>query len=170
MPKEHQPLSLSAIHIDLESRSVLFESDGETVGHLTLSEDGMVFLAGSTASPPANTTPDTRPAKDAPSSKERDETIVLSGRLRADPKEGRPDRSGNPTAWAPFAARPQEGEEPQVYSATFHRRTVPLVLKLSKGAAITVRGFARESDDPERMDYLSVVGLLDYPGKPKKEE
>jgi hypothetical protein len=57
-----------------------------------------------------------------------------------------------------------------MYSATFHKHTAKIALALDADAAVTVQGYPHESDDPgsRRMDTLSVINLLDYPGRPPK--
>lgn len=56
-----------------------------------------------------------------------------------------------------------------MYSATFHKHTTKIALKLAAESTITVQGYPHESDDPgsKRMDTLSVINLLDYPGNEK---
>jgi len=99
---------------------------------------------------------------------EKERTLVLSGRLRSKPREGRPDSRGNATSWARFAAHEDDREGAHMFSATFHRHSARIALGLPAGAPLTVEGYSHDSGDPtgKRLDTLSVINLLDYPGKP----
>src|SRR5205809_507993 len=102
-------------------------------------------------------------------SKEKKEApLTLTGRLKTQPRDGRPDAKGNPTAWARLAVHEEGRDDAHLYSATFHRHTARIALSLTKDAQVTVQGYAHTSDDPRRMDTLSVVNLVAYPGKPDK--
>lgn len=87
-------------------------------------------------------------------------TVTLTGRLTTKPKPGRPDRSGNRTAYARFAAH-AEGEQAHDYIATFHRQTAQLALSLARGAQVTVEGYPHASGSEKRMDTLSVFRIID---------
>jgi hypothetical protein len=100
------------------------------------------------------------PASASDAAKEREKTITLTGKLKSQPKPGKPDRSGKPTAYADFAAHVEGEKAAHYYVATFHRHTKDIALKLPKEAQITV------NDYPQRKDTFSVVNVVDYPGKP----
>jgi hypothetical protein len=65
----------------------------------------------------------TSPASASEAAKEREKTVTLTGKLKSQPKPGRNDRSGNPTAYADFAAHVEGEEKAHYYKATFHRYT-----------------------------------------------
>ena len=178
---------LTGIHLDLTERSVTFEAGAEVVGKLTLAAEGILFeahpgrdaisaaagaevVAGelvdgeSSASTPTADRPEH--GKQAAHA-ELEGRVTLAGRLKTKPREGKPDRRGNPTAWARFAAHVEGEDGPHLYSATFHRHTAPIALTLEKDAPLTVDGYAHPSRDPSstRLDTLSVVNLVAYPGK-----
>ena len=94
--------------------------------------------------------------------------MTLTGTLLTQPRAGKPDRRGNPTAWARFAAAEAGQDEARVYGATFYRATVPIALGLAKGSSLTVEGYAHTRVDAsgKRLDTLAVVHLASYPGKP----
>ena len=56
-----------------------------------------------------------------------------------------------------------------LYGATFHRHTAAIALGLAAGTQITVEGYPHANWDRsgKRMDTLSVINLLAYPGKPE---
>jgi len=102
---------------------------------------------------------------------EKPKTVTLQGRLKSKPISGRPDRNDKPTAWARFAAHEDGLEQAHLYSTTFHRHTAEIALRLDAGAPLTLQGYPHEPGDAtsKRMDRLSVINLLDYPGKPKEK-
>ena len=185
---------LTGIRLDLTERSIAFEAGAEVVGKLTLAPEGILFEApppaGSFLEPGAaaevvtgelvdDETPTTTAGEDRPEQPEPGEQsprtelegrVTLAGRLKTTPREGKPDRRGNPTAWARFAAHVEGEDGPHLYSATFHRHTAAIALTLEKDAPITVDGYAHPSRDPAgtRLDTLSVVNLVAYPGKGKR--
>ena len=53
---------------------------------------------------------------------------------------------------------------------TFHRHTANTALTLSTEAQITVQGYLRPSEDPQRMDSFSVFNLVNYPSKPDMDK
>ena len=179
MGKEHEGagIPITAIHINLKDRSITLETEGQTVAKLTLAPEGVIFyqpqhdLEASNPAP-ASTQLSQRssvvesPTSEPPASKER-KTTVLTGKLKAKPKEGRPDRRGAPTAFARFAAHVEGEDKPHDFIATFHRHTTKLALTLDKEAQITVDGYPHKSNSPKRLDTFSVINLLAYPGKPK---
>jgi len=103
--------------------------------------------------------------------REKEPTITVTGRLKTEPREGRPDSRGNPTAWARLTAHEEGREDAHLYSATFHRHTAKIALGLEREAQITVQGYAHLSEDPgaKRLDTISVVNILNYSGKPAKQ-
>lgn len=87
-------------------------------------------------------------------------TVRLVGRLKSTPREGRPDGRGRPTAWAKLAVHQEGRESAHMYSATFHAATTSKVLALAADSQIIVEGYIRASNDPSRMDALSVFSLV----------
>lgn len=186
MSKEQQPgdqpqqgVRVSRLMINLEERSLTVFSRDNVLAKLTLDARGVVFEAGrGQPMPPSDVMPIREQAAslaasvpaEAPSSHEKPTAVTLTGRLKSKPRPGRPDSRGNPTAWARFAAHEEDREGAHMYSTTFHKRTAPVALGLDKDAKLTLQGYPHESDDPgnKRMDTLSVINLLDYPGKPEK--
>lgn len=163
MEREQLARKVTAIHIDLKERSVSFDIEGDANpaqmgagGDLVIEPAAVAATEAveTTAGAETNVTP------------EADAAVVMTGHLRAVAREGRPDRHGKPTAWAPFLGKTEDEEQPRAYSATFYRGAAPIALSLGKGSDLTVRGFVRPSVDPEKDDWLSVVGVLNYPGKP----
>jgi hypothetical protein len=115
--------------------------------------------------PPASVASALEPST-AAESRERQQTVVLTGSLRTQPKAGRPDSRGRPTVWARLAVHDEGSEQDRVYSATFYRDSTAVTLGLAKGAQITVEGFPHVGDPSrKRPDRLSVIALHDYPGK-----
>jgi hypothetical protein len=110
-------------------------------------------------SPPAS-------ASASETAKEREKTVTLSGKLKSQPKAGKPDRSGKPTAYADFAAHVEGEKGAHDYVATFHRHTRQIALTLPKEAQITVNRYPHPSNAPKRKDTFSVVNIVEYPGKP----
>ena len=181
---------LTGIHLDLTEHSVTFEAGEQVVGKLTLAAEGILFeahpgrdaisaaagaevVAGelvdgeSSASTPAEDRPEQPEHGEQAAHAELEGRVTLAGRLKTKPREGKPDRRGNPTAWARFAAHVEGEDGPHLYSATFHRHTAAIALTLDKDAPLTVDGYAHPSRDPAgtRLDTLSVVNLVAYPGK-----
>jgi hypothetical protein len=186
---DHGPVPLRKIHIDIDlaSRAVTFgfAAEGLPVTRLTLSPAGILYqLIGLSArsdqpgdepiAPPeaavalAGEGLASDEAKGA--AKPKDLTVALTGRLKSQPKEGRPDNQGHPTAYARFAAHEEGAESGHLYLATFHRASRRIALGLAADDQITVEGYPHPSDDPsgKRLDTLSVFRFLNYPGKPEK--
>ena len=195
MEREGNPsrVALTGIRLDLAARSVSFEAGEQVVGKLTLAPEGILFeahpslgsilQAGESAAVVAGElldgeTPATIPVEDGPEQGEQtaraemEGRVTLAGRLKTKPREGKPDRRGNATAWARFAAHVEGEEGPHLYSATFHRHTAAIALSLDKDTPVTVDGYAHQSRDPAgtRLDTLSVVNLVAYPGKGQRAE
>jgi hypothetical protein len=62
-------------------------------------------------------------------------------------------------------------EKAHLYSATFHRNTAAVALRLEKGAQLTVEGYPHAGDAArKRMDTFSVIAVHRYPGKQKNRQ
>ncbi len=157
--EEHNRIPLTAIHIDLRERSVRFDAESGPVGKLIVSGETILFEAHHASLPVGEQAPK---LDDTP---EREATVVVSGTLRSTPKAGRPDRSGNPTAWARLAVHEEDQPEAHLYLASFHRHSAQIALGLKPGASVTVAGYPHVSDDPKRLDTFSVMNIVNYPGK-----
>jgi hypothetical protein len=161
--QERQPERLKTIHIDLEARTIIFQA-GQTETKLTFSTEGLLYeVLG--ADPITDRSVD-RLTGESDGAKEKESSVTLTGRLKTQPKEGRADRRGKPTAWAKLAVHEGARDQAKMYSATFHRHTAKIALGLRRDALITVQGYVRESAAPQRMDSVSILNLLAYPGKP----
>jgi hypothetical protein len=190
MGKEGQPVEaadvqaaegvpLKGLLIDLEARSVTMLSTTEVLAKVTLSSSGIIFESGATPPAESAAVPEPTPppvavpatADSTETSVEKARTVTLNGRLKSKPREGRPDAQGKPTAWARFAAHEEDRDTAHIYSTTFHKHTAPIALGLDNEAPLTVQGYPHlhQQDDPDskRMDTLSVINLVDYPGKKK---
>lgn len=173
MPKEGKPegIPLTAIHIDLEQRSLTLETDQRPAVRLTFSLRGILceLLTPPADSPGSPASLITERAVDRLISPtpEKEPTVTLTGRLKSQPRAGRPDARGNPTAWARFAAHDEATDALKLYSVTFHRHTAKIALGLERNAQVTVQGYAHPSNDPagKRLDTLSVINIVSYPGK-----
>jgi hypothetical protein len=163
--------------IDLQEPSLTVLSETEVLAKISLSPSGLVFESRSAARLEAAAVSEpSRPLVDVPataasveSAAEKARTVTLNGRLKSKPREGRPDAQGKPTAWARFAAHDEDRDTAHLYSTTFHKHTAPIALGLDTEAPLTVQGYPHIQDDPgsKRMDSLSVINLVDYPGKTK---
>jgi hypothetical protein len=177
---EGERIALTRVEFDIAGRSITLEAGDKPIARLTFSSGTIYFqtpalsLSGdaiSTAELPGGIpSPDDAPVAedrtiDAEVSQERERPVVLSGRLKSKPREGRPDGRGNPTAWARLAAHEDGDEKARLYSTTFHRHTARIALGLDLNAPITVQAYRHLYDDPERMDTLSVINIVAYPGK-----
>lgn len=153
---------ITGIHLNLVERTLTFDVDGRPGVSLRLASYGLTLestLAMSSGSEPASEAMD-----------EAQRTVTLSGRLKTAPKPGRPDRSGNPTTYARFAAHVEGEDDAHDYVATFHRHTASLALRLRKEDQLTVEGYAHPSSGARRLDTFSVVNLIKYPGMPVRPE
>jgi hypothetical protein len=170
------------IHINLTDQTITLKKGEEVVATVVfegkLPASGVIFFGNQHALPdsdspfdedvdasvsPAIASAEVRPQDVA---KEKEKTITLSGKLKSQPKQGKNDRSGKPTAYADFAAHVEGEEKAHHYKATFHRRTRDIALKLPIEAQITVFGYPHPRNSPRSTDTFSVVNLVDYPGKP----
>ena len=167
MTQEGSSEQLKAIHINLDERSITFQAE-RTSTRLTLSVAGLLYEV--LGVDPITDRSVARLAGDIDGAKENEPNVTLTGRLKTQPKEGRADRRGKPTAWAKLAVHEDGRDEAKMYSATFHRHTAGVALGLPRDALVTVQGYVRESSDPQRMDRVSVFNLLAYPGKPGKSD
>jgi hypothetical protein len=176
---ERSGIPFTNIHINLTDQTITLKKDEEVVATLVfegkLPAEGIIFFpnrlqtlpAGAESQPQAIEPVFPASASDmADTAKEREKTITLSGKLKSQPKPGKPDRSGKPTAYADFAAHVEGEEKAHDYVATFHRHTRDIAAKLPKEAQITVTGYPHPSNSPKRKDTFSVVNIVDYPGKP----
>jgi hypothetical protein len=196
MTPERQPaeIRLTGMHINLVDRIVTLEAQDGRKARLSFGEPQTLFQAGAEQQaalpieaatpdelvaepeeeaweePPAATAPSPE-ADAAPDRREQQPTVVLSGRLRTKPREGRPDNQGRPTAWARLAVHEEGAEQAHLYSATFHRHTAAIALGLDRGAQLTVEGYPHAGDAArKRLDTLSVIALHQYPGKPESQK
>ena len=176
---EQNLVPLRAIRIDLAERSITLETAEEPVAKLVFSS-GTIYFQKPAAEPSEGLiTPDEGPgdvsdpepvaAGDIPGSRERQQALILSGKLKSKPRQGRPDSQGRPTTWARLAVHDEDQDNAHIFSATFHRGSASIALGLPMDAAVTVEGYAHPSNDPDgkRLDTLSVFRFLNYPGKPE---
>lgn len=118
-PENEQSAAVDAIHIDFRDRSITFEGRQGAIARLVLSD--AVYLQTPIESPPEGLIlPDeedsgfqvledeTSTAEGPAPVAEKEQPVVLSGRLKSQPREGRPDSQGHPTAWARLAVH-EEG-------------------------------------------------------------
>lgn len=174
MPKEQEGIPLTAIHIDLKDRSITFEAEDQMATRLTFFPEGIFYqLLGSRSITQRSVDKlITQSAEPLPpsGSREKEPTVTVTGRLKTEPKPGKPDRSGNPTAYARLAVHEEGRADAYLYLATFHRHTTAIALSLPKDAQITVQGYPHFNDNPstKRLDTFSVINMPHYPGKPVK--
>jgi hypothetical protein len=176
MAKEDEAgIRFTDIHINLADQSITLKKEEEVVATLIfegkLPASGVIFF-GNQPQPlldsPFDEEPEmpVSPASPSDAAKEREKTVTLSGKLKSQPKPGKADRSGKPTAYADFAAHVEGEKDAHYYIATFHRHTRGIALKLPKEAQITVSGYPHTSNSARRKNTFSVVNILEYPGKP----
>lgn len=159
-PEGERRLPVTDIHIDLVERSVTLRARDRLLGKVVFERSGDIFFE-----PPAPLPVPERAAD----TKEKPGTVVLTGKLKSEPRPGKPDRRGNPTAWAAFAAHDEAADETHVYIASFHRHVTSIALAaLNAGDQITAEGYPHIYNDPNRKDTFSVINLLNYPGKPRR--
>jgi hypothetical protein len=166
------------IHINLADQTIVLKKEDEVVATLLfegkLPAAGVIFLGNQSQAlldSPFDEEPDTPASPPSSTSaseaaKEREKTVTLTGKLKSQPKAGKPDRSGKPTAYADFAAHVEGEKGAHDYVATFHRHTRGVALKLPTEAQITVTGYSHPGNKPRRKDTFSVINILGYPGKP----
>lgn len=179
MERDSSSPAITALYVNLVDQAIEFEDARGTIarvdfsGDTILVEGEVVDLRRSSATTdqvpdyvPAASTGMTPNAASGEAATEKEATVTLAGRLKSTPKPGRPDRSGNPTAWARLAVHDDDRPDAHLYLASFHRHTARIALGLKAGAHITVSGYPHESDNPKRLDTFSVVNIVDnYPGK-----
>lgn len=154
--REGPPNRVTEIRLNLAERSVTFDVEGRPAVRFTLGPEGLTLQRGL-----GPLEPETAPMEEAR------RTVTLTGRLTAKPRQGKADRSGNPTAYARFAAHVEGEDHPHDYIATFHRHTARIALSLERDARITVEGYPHPSGSEKRLDTLSVVNVLNWP-RPSK--
>jgi hypothetical protein len=172
-------IGITGISLDFDRRSLSLTTADRHLATIRLAPEGLIFEA---AVPPSHeVSPATIRSSESQSGveamtadpgvsdSEKVRASVFQGKLKSKPIPGRPDARGKPTAWARFAAHDADQEGAHLYSATFHRHTANLALSMDKDAQLTVQGFPHEQNDPDsrRLDTLSVINVLDYPGKPE---
>ncbi len=149
---------VTGIHLNLVERTITFDVEGEAAVSLRLASYGLTLESPAMSA--------TTPAEVVD---EAQKTVTLSGRLVNAPRSGRPDRSGNPTAYARFAAHIEGEDQAHDYVCTFHRHTAPIALRLRKEDQLTVEGYPHPSSGARRLDTFSVVNLVRYPGMPEPQ-
>ena len=166
------------IHINLANQTITLKKEDAVVATLVfegkLPAAGVTFLGSQPqalldspfAEEPEVPVSPASPTSAADAAKEREKTVTLTGKLKSQPKPGRNNRSGNPTAYADFAAHVEGEEKAHYYKATFHRYTRQIALTLPKEAQITVTGYPHPRESDKSTDTFSVVRIVDYPGKP----
>ncbi len=167
---------ITRIALDFEERSLTVGNRDRLLARVTLAREGLVFQGLPVGATEGVETPDVEqppalvPVEQAPQIQQEVEkrpTTTFQGKLKAKPVPGRPDRRGNPTACARFAAHVEGEGQAHMYFATFHRHTAGIALGLDPNIPITVEGYPHASDSPDsRLDTLSVIHLVEYPGKP----
>jgi hypothetical protein len=162
-------ISFTDIHINLTDQTITLKKEEEVVATLVfegkLPAAGIIFFGNQQPSLPDSPF-DEEPEIPVSPATEKEKTATLTGKLKSQPKPGKADRSGKPTAYADFAAHVAGEEAAHYYKATFHRHTREIALKLPKEAPITVTGYPHPSTTPKRKDTLSVINIVEYPGKP----
>jgi hypothetical protein len=175
-------ITFTDIHYNLTEQTITFKKEDEVVATIVfegkLPAAGVIFFPSQLPTLPASAEvipqaiepvspgPTSERLTSSDAAKEREKTITLTGKLKSQPKPGKPDRSGKPTAYADFAAHVEGEEKAHDFVATFHRHTKDIAAKLPKEAQITVTGYPHPSNSPKRKDTFSVVNIVEYPGKP----
>ncbi len=102
----------------------------------------------------------------AEESKEAEEHVIFTGKLKTKPREGRQTTKGKPTAWAIFAAHDEEQEEARVFSTSFTESARSSALSLAQDAQIIVKGYPPiPAAEEGRRDRLHVFAILNHPSK-----
>src|SRR5215208_634422 len=170
--EKEAPLNkLRTIHIDLEQMSAQIEFQDGTLERWVYNSEGIfrsLLQSGSlevaarrllVASQPEATSIGVETVEGAnetaPVRKEKAPALVLPGRLKNQPAEGRPDGQGKPTAIAQFLAHMDGREGAVPLFATFHHHTRDIALRLSSGDAITAQGYYHPSRDSSRLSTFS---------------
>jgi hypothetical protein len=157
-PPTHQAFQLPplrSLRIDFTAGVLILEA--ETGATLTFAlGSSLSITTGQGEAPRA----ETAQAPAEAGAKGKQTTQQLTGKLKSKPKAGRPDSQGKPTVWAKFAAHIEGEPEAHMFSTTFHRASAEQALKFEKDERITVQGYIRPSQEPGRMDMLSVFAIL----------
>ncbi len=149
---------VTGIHLNLVERTLTFDVDGQAAVSLRWASYGLTLESpGISATTPGNVLD------------EAQKTVTLSGRLVNAPRSGRPDRNGNPTSYARFAAHVEGEEQAHDYVCTFHRHTAPIALRLHKDDQVLIEGYPHPSSGARRLDTFSVINLINYPGIPHQQ-
>jgi len=179
--KDETGVPVTGMVVNFEHHTLTLVSGTEPLATVRLASTGVIFhdrqkqFAEQDAIPSADAPAALASGEDAgvidatTAAKEKVDTVTLNGRLKSTPRAGRPDSKGSPTAWARFAAHEEGKETAHMYSATFHKHTAEIALRMAAESPLTVQAYPHENDDPasKRMDTLSVINVLDYPGKEK---
>lgn len=156
---------LRHIHVDLAEHTITLQAASGQATRFSFRLDGIFYQL---LQLPADRLVAGDEADEA--APEREPTVILSGKLKSAPREGRPDSSGLPTAWARFAAHDPASRHARLYLATFHRHTADIALGLPAEVSLTVEGYPHQSRQAGRLDTLSVVHLIRYPGQEERTE
>lgn len=173
--QEPDPLKLRSIKLDFEKKRVQIELTDATALRFDFTPQGIL---AEWLQPPTITTAraveqlvEPAEAEAVADDKEKTPPVTLTGRLKAQPRPGRPDGNDRPTAWAMLAVHEEGNPTAKMYSTTFHRHTRAIALSLEANARITASGYVHPNEDPDRpnrSDSFRVFNLVDYPGKPAK--
>ncbi len=162
---------LRKLSIDFEKKRLQLESTNAQILRINIEDLTWEFITP----PPGVERPEVKiqveekPQEPEKTVDESKKTWTLTGRVKGNVREGRPDGAGKPTAWARVAAHNEEKDEAWMLSTTFHRASTRAALGLKPEDQITFEGYLRPSNDASKMDSFSVFHLIDYPGKPAKE-
>jgi hypothetical protein len=157
-PPTHQAFQLPPLRkvlVDFQAGVLILEA--ETGATLTFALGKSLNITTSQSETPRA---ETAQAPAEAGVKGKQSTTQLTGRLKSKPKPGRPDSQGKPTVWAKFAAHIEGETEAHMFSTTFHRGSAEQALSFEKEDRITVQGYIRPSQEPGRMDALSVFVIL----------
>lgn len=163
---------IRSINIDLEAKAITVHATDHSAARFTLSPHGVIFEhfpQSEALAAPASTTAEL-PATAAP---EKERAITLSGKLKSQPREGRPDSAGNPTAWGRFAAHeetPDGKSQAHMFLATFHGDNRAIALRLGVDTPLEVKGFPRPTTEQGKLDGLSVVEIIRIGDTPQRRQ
>ncbi len=165
--EEPNPQKLRSIKLDLEKRYLQFESTDATAIRLSLTPEGIRWEL---LQPPTITTARAvdrlvdAAEEEAPSEgKEKEPIQTLTGKLKGIVKEGRPDRQGKKTAYAPMAVHQDGEDKAKMVLASFYRHTANKALTLPADSQISASGYLRPTETPGRMDTFHIFNLVNYP-------
>ena len=182
-----EPKEVTSLHFDFKSRRLVGLFEDQSALQFTLTPDLKLMFNGYFQAPgtpevlqrqevmsaPTESAPQAVPpvTTEAPKGPEKQPIQTLTGRLKDDVKPGRVDSRGNPTSWS-IAAVHEEGQETaKMVAVSFHRHTAQLAIEqLHKDDQVTIQGYLRPSNNPERLDAFSAFHLINYPNKPKDEK